>query len=148
MTGYKMNFATKTLTITKAFGEKASLPNTEEANIIQNMRNLLPDLKIAYKTQYRSKPHPYKGLSYSRMEKYINCHENANELLVAFKGIKEVAKAQSYPHNYVCKWFLTQFPDYKEIPTLHNDKIAAVEVVTLTKDRTIATKETDVAMAA
>lgn len=111
MTGYKMNFATKTLTITKAFEAKAMFPNSDEANLILNMRNLFPDLKIAHKTHYSNKPHPYKGLSYSKMEKYINCHENAPELMVSFKGVKEIAKAQNSPHNYVCKWFLTQFPN-------------------------------------
>ena len=131
MTDYKMNFSTKTLTITKAFAAKAMLPNSDEANLILNLRTLVPDLKIAYKTHYSSKPHPYKGLSYTKMEKYINCHENAPELMVAFKGVKEIAKAQNSPHNYVCKWFLTQFPYYKEIPTLNNDKIAAVKVITL-----------------
>lgn len=131
MTGYKMNFATKTLTITKAFAEMAMKPNTEEANFIVEMRNLLPDLKISYKTHYCGKPHPYKGLTNKRMETYIKLHENADELMEAFEAVKKISASQLSPHNYVCKWFLQQFPDYKEIPKLRNGKIVGIEVVTL-----------------
>lgn len=147
MTGYKMNFATRTLTITKAFAEKAMLKNTEEANLIKNLRTLVPDLKIAYRTHVTKKPSSHKGLSYPKMEDYIKHHENAEEIMVAFNSVKEIAKVQLSPYNYVCKWFLTQFPNYREIPTLHNGKITAVEVV-IPRNETKLTKETDVAMVA
>ena len=134
MTGYKMNFATKTLTITKAFAAKAMLPNTQEANIILNMRTLIPDLKISYKTHAGSRPHPFKGLSFRKMEDYIRCCENESELMTVYRGIREIAMVQPNPHNYVCRWFMRQFPDYKEIPTLNNGRIAAVKPITLEKE--------------
>lgn len=134
MTGYKMNFATKTLTITKAFAAKAMLPNTDEANLILNMRTLLPDLRISYKTHSGSTPHPFKGLSYKKMANYISCYENAVELMEAFRAIKKIAAVQPNAHYYVCKWFMTQFPDYREIPTLNNGLIAADKAITLPEE--------------
>ena len=131
MTGYKMNFATKTLTITKAFAELAMRPNTAEANLMVQMRTLIPDLKISYRT-HSGVPHPYRGLTNKRMETYIKEHKNADDLMVAFKAVKKIAEAQMNPHNYVCKWFLRQFPDYREIPKIDKDgKIVAVPVITL-----------------
>ena len=131
MTGYKMNFATKTLTITKAFAAKAMLPNTEEANLILNLKSMLPDMKISYRTHSGYRPHPFKGLTYYRMERYIECHTNAAELLNAYMTVKEIASIQPNPHNYVCRWFLLQFPDYKEIPKLDGGLIAAVDLITI-----------------
>ena len=131
MTGYKMNFATKTLTITKAFAAKAILPNTEEANLILNLRSMLPDMKISYKTHSGNRPNPYKGLTYHNMEMYINCHANAKELNATFLKIREISAIQPSPHNYVCRWFLLQFPNYKEIPKLDGDKIAAIKATTI-----------------
>ena len=150
MTGYKMNFATRTLTITKAFAKQAMLINTDEANYIKNLRTIVPDLKIAYKTHVTKKtrkPSPHKGLSYPKMEDYIKHHENAEEIMVAFNSVKEIAKVQLSPYNYVCKWFMTQFPDYKSLPTLHNGKITAVEVV-IPRNGEKANKETGEAMVA
>ena len=143
MTGYKMNFATKTLTITKAFAAKAMLPNTEEANLILNMRSMIPDLKISYRTHTGYRPNPFKGLTYSKMEKYIGCHANAAELFTAFLRIKEIAAIQPNPHNYVCRWFLMQFPDYRGIPTLDGDKIAAVRAITTHEEVMQAADTTD-----
>ena len=131
MTGYKMNFATKTMTITKAFAAMAMKPNTAEANLLSQMKSLFPDLKITYRTHYNSKPHPYKGLTNRRMETYISLHENADELMDTFETVKKIAEAQMNPHNFVCKWFLCQFPEYREIPKLRNGKIVEVAVITL-----------------
>lgn len=130
MADYKMNFATKTLTITKSFAELAMRPNTAEANLLAQMHTLIPDLKISYRT-HCGKPHPYKGLTNRRMETYISLHENADELMETFKTVKAIATTQLNPHNFVCKWFLKQFPDYKEIPKMRNGKIVAIAVITL-----------------
>lgn len=129
MTNYKMNFATKTLTITKAFAAMAMKSNTDEANTLAHLKSLFPDLKIAYKTCCSTGSHPFKGMTYNKMERYIRLHENAGDLLIAFSTVKEIGRTQPNAHNYVCKWFLEQFPDYREMPTLKNGKIAAAESI-------------------
>ena len=129
MEKYKMNFSTKTLTITRAFATKATKPNSEEANLILNMRALVPDLKIAYKTHKVEKPHPFKGLSYDKMKEYIRYCQNSNELMATYNRVKDISKSQNNPHNYVCRWFLAQFPDFREIPTLVNGEIVTVSPI-------------------
>lgn len=129
MSNYKMNFATKTLTITRAFAAMAMQPNTDEANTLTHLKSLFPDLKIAYKTCNTTGSHPFKGMTYNKMERYIRLHENANNLLIAFSTVKEIGRTQPNAHNYVCKWFLEQFPDYREMPTLKDGKIAAVKLI-------------------
>ena len=137
MQTYKMNFATKTITITKAFAAMAMKPNSEEANLLTHLRAICPDLQIAYKT-CSSKKHPFKGLTYNKMERYILLCENPNEKLLEFIKVKELARTQSNPHNFVCKWFLQQYPEYKEMPTLKDGKIVPSSATEPTE-----TKETE-----
>ncbi len=124
MQTYKMNFATKTITISKAFAAMAVKPNSEEANLLTHLRTICPDLQIAYKT-CNSKKTPFKGLTYNKMERYILLCENANEKLLDFIKVKELARTQSNPHNFVCKWFLQQYPEYIKMPALKEGKIVS-----------------------
>lgn len=133
MTGYKMNFATKTLTITKAFAAMAMKENTAEANLMKHMKELVPDLKVSYKTHYCRTPHPYKGLTSHKIERYISLFENASELMETYEVIRSIAETQPNPHNFVCKWFLTQFPDYREIPKIREGKIIATTAITISE---------------
>ena len=121
---YKMNFATNTLTITKDFEKKAMIPNSEESTLLLHLQSLRPNLKIAYKMN-RTNNRNTKGLTYTKMEKYIRLHENANDLLIAFSTIKEVGRTQNNAYNFVYNWFMTQFPDYGEMPEIKNGKLIA-----------------------
>lgn len=121
---YKMNFATRTLTITKDFEKKAMIPNSEESTLLLHLQSVCPNLKIAYKSS-NSNNRNTKGLTYAKMERYIRLHENVNELLIVFSTIKEIARTQNHAYNFVYNWFVTQFPDYGEIPEMRNGKLVA-----------------------
>ena len=126
MKDYRMNFATRTLTISKEFASKAiSSPNARESSIIEQCRSLCPDLKIAYLTRKPSKSKPYGGMTYAKIENYIKLYENAPELLKMFNLVKEVAKIQKNKFRFVYNWFITQFPDYEEMPEIKNGKLYA-----------------------
>ena len=84
MENYKIDFTTKTLTITKAFSDQAEKPNTKEYKLLTKFLNDFPDLKIVRKTHktpknYTSKSgektkcNPYKNLTYKNMELFIEC---------------------------------------------------------------------------
>ena len=137
MTGYKMNFATKTLTITKAFAAKAMQPESDEARIMLHMKTLCPDLHVFYKENHSARKHPYKGLTYDRMERYIRLHKNADELIIAFSAVKELGRAQTNAHNYVAHWFLETFPDYYETPLLQDGKLPTVLLNRIPEDSEI-----------
>lgn len=120
---YKMNFATKTLTITKAFAKEALNSESAEAQIIANCRAACPDLRIAYRTHKSSKTsNPTKGMTYDRMERYISAFADGAEALAEFEKVKEFSLSQSNRYRYVHDWFVKRFPNYKELPTIINGK--------------------------
>ena len=120
---YKMNFATKTLTITKAFAEAALEPKSEASKVIANCRAACPDLQIAYRTHKSSKTsNPAKGMTYDRMERYISAFADGAEALAEFEKVKEFSLSQSNRYKYVHDWFVKRFPNYKKLPTIINGK--------------------------
>ena len=123
MKEYKMNFAPKTLTITKAFAEDALIANSEASKIIANCHALCPNLRIAYRTHKPSKKsNPAKGMTYDRMERYISAFADGAEALAEFEKVKEFSLSQSNRYKYVHDWFVKRFPNYKELPTIINGK--------------------------
>ena len=123
MKEYKMNFVTKTLTVTKAFAEEAINPESDASRIIANCRAVCPNLRIAYRTHKPSKTsNPAKGMTYDRMERYISAFADGAEALAEFEKIKEFSLSQSNSYKYVYDWFVKRFPNYKELPTFINGK--------------------------
>lgn len=119
----QMNFATKTLTITKAFAEAALEPKSEASKVIANCRAACPDLQIAYRTHKPSKTsNPAKDMTYDRMERYISAFADGAEALAEFDKVKEFSLSQSNRYKYVHDWFVKRFPNYKELPTIINGK--------------------------
>lgn len=74
------------------------------------------------------KAHPAKGLTCEHMERYINVHENAGELLDIFQKVKELAACQTNSYLYVKNWFVPQFPNYKETPSFKNGKLYVLPI--------------------
>ena len=64
-------------------------------------------------------------MTYTKMENYIKLYENADELLERFSVVKEVAKIQKSKLGFVYNWFITQFPNYDEMPEIRNGKLYA-----------------------
>ena len=129
MTGYKINFAANTITITADFEAKANDPNTEQYRLLKQIQADYPAIKINRKTHRSPKAcNPSKGLTYANMERYINVYENAAELLERFEEVKELAAAQTNSYKYVRTWFVAQFPNYKKLPdfTSINTNVAVV----------------------
>lgn len=145
MKNYKMNFATNTLTITKEFAQRAMVPNSEESTILLHLQSLCPNLKVTYKTHKPSSTkNPRKGLTFKKMENYIRLYDNASELLVMFSTVKAIADLQPNKYDFVYKWFVTQFPNYREIPELENGKLVAKVIDFIPS----ATKASDIDLAA
>lgn len=122
MKNYKMNFSTMTLTITKDFADKLLIPNSEEAQIFEHLKSICPNLKVANRTNTSKAKNPYKGLSYAKMSAYIRLFENSDELLNNFNAVIALSQIQKNKYQYVCNWFLEQFPNYTELPEIVNGK--------------------------
>lgn len=123
MNNYTMNFSTKTLTITKEFAANAMKPDSAESAILVHLQSICPNLKITYRTHKTTTGNSRKGLSFEKMENYIRLYDNAEELLLMFSKVKAIADIQPNKYNFVYKWFITQFPNYKEIPEFTNGKL-------------------------
>lgn len=128
MREYKINFTTNTITVSKSFALAASDPSKPEFETLSKLQAAYPGMRIVHKTHRSpSKANAYKGLTYERMEGYINLHENAAELLVTFEAVKKIAAQQKNPYLFTKGWFMQQFPDYGKLPDISsNGKILYV----------------------
>ena len=123
---YRIDFTKMTLTMTADFADKAYDPSTEEYEILTRLQRDFPRLRVVRKTHRSPKTaNPAKGLTYERMEKYINLHANADELLDLFQKVQSAGRG--YP--YVKAWFIKQFPNYKNVPDFKDGKLRVVEPV-------------------
>lgn len=114
---YKIDFVNNTLTMSKAFEEALNNPASEEYKLFLQLRADFPGLTIIRKTRRApKKARPTKNLTYKHMEQYMSVFKNADELLAQFEAVKTCSKGQSNPYLYVKGWFVTQFPNYKELP--------------------------------
>ena len=125
---YKINFTANTITVSKSFALSASDPSKPEFETLSKLQAAYPGMRIVHKTHRSpSKANANKGLTYERMEGYINLHENAAELLIKFKAVKEIAAQQKNPYLFTKGWFMQQFPDYGKLPDISgNGKILYV----------------------
>ena len=124
----KINFTANTITLSKSFADAASDPTSAECEKLSKLQAAYPGMRIVHKTHRSpSKANVNKGLTYDRMEGYINLHENAAELLITFKAVKEIAAKQKNPYMFTKGWFMQQFPDYGKLPNISsNGKILYV----------------------
>ena len=111
--GYKINFATQTLTMNYRFAEESMKYGTEEYNLLKEVKADFPNLKIVTKAGRKiTTPRKTKRLTYNNMEKYIRTFENSEELLAMFNLARNRSATAKSPYKFVCDWFLMQFPNY------------------------------------
>lgn len=122
MKEYKINFTANTITISKSFALAASDPTSTECEKLSKLQAAYPGMRIVHKTHRSpSKANANKGLTYDRMEGYINLHENAAELFTKFKAVKAIAATQKSPYKLIRDWFMKQFPDYGKLPNINSN---------------------------
>lgn len=129
MNGYKFDFTKKTFIMTKAFEKELNAGNEEAESILNHYLEMFPTMRISRKTHASPKTsREDKGLTYARMERYIKLHDNADELMEIFEKVKEIAATQKNAYLYTKTWFLQQFPDYGQLPTVKEGKIIVLPI--------------------
>ena len=119
--GYKINFASKTITVTKAFMEEAETYNSDAYNTLMILKVDLPDMRIVA-PKINRKGRKRDNLTYANMITFIKCQNNAAILLKEFEKVKELARGQGgNAYQNVKKWFLATFPNYKDIPSFDEE---------------------------
>lgn len=115
--GYKILFGENTVIMNYKFAAAAAKYGTKENRIIRNIRHDFPNLvEVVVSGRSCDSARPNHRLTYENMEKYIQVHENADELLEVFTTVKAASLALASPYKYVCDWFKAQFPNYKQAP--------------------------------
>ena len=134
MENIKMDFTTKTLTITKAFADKATNPASEEYGRLIQFQKDFPDLKIVRKThktpsKYKTKSgeeyncNQYKNLTYKKMEIFMKAlpeGESKEKILEAYDFLRNGSgSVQTSTYKTVREWFVEQFPKYRKDPLFY-----------------------------
>lgn len=115
--GYKINFLSGTIEVTKAFMKEAEAYNSTAYNTLMILKADLPNMRIVAQGQSQ-KAKKRDNLTYNNMLNFINCQDNAQVLLKEFVQVKELASGQGgSAYQNVKRWFLHTFPNYKEIPS-------------------------------
>ena len=124
---YEIDPITKTVVITKKFLEEASQIDSQEFELYQKFKAM--NLKIIVKTRSTAKKSnsPLRPLNkpveekkalvpFAKMAHYISLLDDADEMMDEFDLVRELAKSEEHPRQYVNAWFHEQFPRYEAVP--------------------------------
>lgn len=124
--GYSYDAISNTLTMTAAFAKKASQLNTAEYNIVRQLRNDNPGMKIE-KSAAKAPANRPLNITFAKMEEYIKQCRDSKDRLEAFKKVKALSKIQASPYKYVKTWFLNNYANYSEQPEFDADGFVVVK---------------------
>ncbi len=142
MNAFKMDFTSKTLTLTKAFADAATNPASAEYALLTRFQQDFPDLKIVRRThktptRYHNANgeitlrNQFKNLTYENMEGFMNAlpeSEDKEKFFEAYTFLRYGAGlTQASTYAAVRKWFAAQFPKYRTDPIFYlNNKVEAL----------------------
>ena len=117
----------------RAFYKNSANIRFKEYDMLQRARKDYPDYTPVIK---RIKRNPdketYKGLTYAYMERYIESHENAVEIMAEYRELRLISechcKARRYPK--IKKWFLKKYPEVEKFGIEEPDDEATTETGT------------------
>ena len=102
----KINFASKTIEITKTFANKASHFGSEEYHALRTAMCDLPDFEVAIKVTAKPCRTYMKGLSYEFMESFIALNDEDGSIMQDFQCLR-----QGCSYAEIKRWFFAKFPE-------------------------------------
>ena len=102
----KINFAAKTIEVTKTFANKASDFGSEEYYTLRAAMSDLPDFTVAIKVTRKPRRTYMKGLTYEYMESYISMVDEDGSLMKDFQCLR-----QGCSYAEIKRWFFAKFPE-------------------------------------
>ena len=103
----RFDVTTMTLTVSKKFFKQASIPFTEEYQIIKTILADYPNCKVVTKQQ-PCNHYQYCDPTYDMMIACIQMQPNAVELMNEFMEVREHARTYRMGYNIVRSWFMAQ----------------------------------------
>ena len=131
MNSYKLNVATKTLTVTKGFEDAVNAGYGLEYELLMQFQHDFPGLKIIRKTHKTptryfnnigeiSRCNQFKNLTYENMEQFISGLPDSEKYLAEYQYLRDFAsKPQRSRYTLVRKWFTAQFPLFRNNPLFY-----------------------------
>ena len=130
MESYKFDVITRTLIMSSAFARAVSDTSSDEYKLFAHMQKEIPDLRVERKTHasptsYKSKNgkktsyYPTKGLSFEKMEQFMNALPEGEKYLNEYNALRAVAVLCPSAYASVRRWFEAQFPKYRENPLFY-----------------------------
>lgn len=118
------------ITVSKAFNEKASIYGTKEYDELTEIQTKHPNFRIIVKSPSR-KSVPLGKITYEQMEKYIKSHDKNDKSIwneyLKLRGKTDIDEDEDKDENEdeirvkvsvsffeVKKWFVKQYPCFKE----------------------------------
>ena len=111
--GYKINWMTNTITMTKGCAKRASQKGTPEYEILLDARR--NGFYLTERPKQERKACPTR-VTYAQMENYISCLDNKDKRLEELHAVMNLGKSTTNQYEHVRKWFLQTYPDFNKIP--------------------------------
>ena len=113
--GYKINYKTNTVTMTKKFAAEAGEYGTEAYHMLMDVRS--KGFNIIVRESKPRKACPTR-ITFKQMEIILSCMDYADERLEQLHTVMDAGKGQKNQYEYVRRWFLANYPHFAEIPVL------------------------------
>ena len=104
-----VRFDTRTLVVTRYFLKQASVPFSEEYNMLAHLTKQHPDFTVEVKAVASRKPQFMP--TYNDMLDYIHRQSDAAKLVEEFESARQIGQMRRNAYMHVRRWFLTRFPE-------------------------------------
>ena len=113
--GYTIDIANNTITLTKAFAQRAKNPSSAEFRELAKLHKNFADFTITMRTAViTADKETHNGLSIKWMTDFIKNYKD--EVAVAeFEEVKKFYKTMPGYYGKVKAWFLNKYPNYQEV---------------------------------
>ena len=108
---YYFDVNTHILHMTKAFERQTLQYGSEAFQLVQNLRQMFPDITL----EVKGHPARKKPLSYQQMRQFIALLPNAQAGLEEMNRQQKMSAAYKSPYKYMEKWFHAQYPFHEEL---------------------------------
>lgn len=120
----KVDFAEKSIVITKDFARRASIVGTPEFKRLSELCNAYPYLTVIARTAKKGAAKASaKGLTVAFMANFIT-HRYPDDVKL-YQNQVGVSKTFKSPYMYLRKWFVERYPDWAEYKVLSGQEAEA-----------------------
>ena len=98
--------------VSKPFLNKANVFGTKEYRMLEEVRTAYPNYAVAGRNiNSEGNKSAHQRVSYAYMERYIQCHENAQKRMKEYLEMRLRAECQMSTFAEVKKWFVACYPE-------------------------------------